>query len=219
MKKIPYVLLVFIWLPLLAFGGQVRYVTPKAEIPLRSGKGTDYRIIAVVQDGEQVTVLEEEGYWARIKRENGVEGWIMKRFLSETPPPSQLLQGLRSEKSRLSQKIASLQQELAISMNKGKECKSRLTECVSERNNISRRYNSLKADSANVMTLRDELQNTSRDLEIVKQQLESAMAENKILRKNDRIRWFMAGASVLLAGWLIGLIMGRGKRKRPSLLD
>lgn len=56
------------------------------------------------------------------------------------------------------------------------------------------------------------------ELENLKARLASLKDENKAIRNNSDIKWFMAGGGVFLAGWLAGFVVGRIRRKRPSLL-
>lgn len=46
--------------------------------------------------------------------------------------------------------------------------------------------------------------------------VEDLTIENEALRASQKVKWFVAGALVMLTGWLIGLITGRMKRKRRS---
>jgi SH3 domain protein len=46
--------------------------------------------------------------------------------------------------------------------------------------------------------------------------VEDLTIENEALRASQKVKWFVAGALVMLAGWMIGLITGRMQRKRRS---
>ncbi len=50
------------------------YVKPSAEVPVRRGQGNDYKIIAVVNSGTEVRILEEKEDWARVRLASGKEG-------------------------------------------------------------------------------------------------------------------------------------------------
>lgn len=64
----------------------------------------------------------------------------------------------------------------------------------------------------------DELIAAKKELEDIKMQLASLKEENKALKNNSNLKWFIAGGCVFLLGWLIGFIVGRMKKKRPSLI-
>jgi len=197
---------------------ELRYVEPKSEIPLRSGQGTKYRILAVIQDGTKVELLTEDGPWARIRLQDGKEGWVLKRYLTKEPPLSLVVQTLKSDKRRLEQELLKTRQQLETSIKKHEQCAKELKQCTFTSESLKAKYDELKADAADVLNLRNDLEQTKEELTSVQQRLDVTMEENKHLKKNDRIKWFLAGGGVLLAGWLIGLVMGRGRRRRPSLL-
>ena len=53
-------------------------------------------------------------------------------------------------------------------------------------------------------------------LQAAQEKLDRLTQENKELKSSEQIRWFLAGAVVLVGGWLIGLTMGRYQKKRRS---
>lgn len=82
-------LTLFILLTLLAYAptaaADTYSVANEAEVPVRSGQGTEYKIISLLQNGETVVSLEEDGYWIKVRTATGREGWALKRYLSTTP--------------------------------------------------------------------------------------------------------------------------------------
>ena len=66
---------------------ETRYVNSE-NVPLnvRSGPGTDNAIVARLDHGTQVSLLERWGVWARIATLSGeAEGWVLQRYLIPTP--------------------------------------------------------------------------------------------------------------------------------------
>lgn len=49
---------------------------------MRSGPGIENKLAGSAKKGEKVTVLEQSGEWSRIKKSNGIEGWVLSKFLS-----------------------------------------------------------------------------------------------------------------------------------------
>jgi SH3 domain protein len=74
-----------------------------------------------------------------------------------------------------------------------------------------------QADATQAAAL-DDSAAAKKELEDMKAQLTSIKDENRALRNNNHIKWFIAGGGVFLLGWLIGFAVGRMKKKRPSLL-
>lgn len=56
--------------------------TAKESVALRSGAGTNYDVIRVIFQNEQVTVTDSsDATWAKIKTSDGTEGYCMKQYL------------------------------------------------------------------------------------------------------------------------------------------
>ncbi len=61
--------------------GQIFVIAVSANI--RSGPGTEYRIIGSVKKGERLAVLGEEGDWYNVELADGKRGWIHKKLISK----------------------------------------------------------------------------------------------------------------------------------------
>jgi uncharacterized protein YgiM (DUF1202 family) len=56
--------------------------TPRdGSLNLRTGPGTDFAIIVRMDHGDRVAVLERQGSWARVRHEDGFNGWASLNFL------------------------------------------------------------------------------------------------------------------------------------------
>lgn len=64
-----------------------------ANVNLREGPGTNYKIIRNVKKGTSLGILEVKGTWLRVRLEDGSEAWVNKSATSEvsnsspSPPP------------------------------------------------------------------------------------------------------------------------------------
>ena len=63
-----------------------------ANVNLREGPGTNYKVIRNVKKGTSLGILEVKGTWLRIRLEDGIEAWVNKLATSEgsnaSPSPS-----------------------------------------------------------------------------------------------------------------------------------
>lgn len=65
----------------------VRYISDETAITLRDNKGMDAAVAGLLTSGTRVELLESDsssGY-ARVRVAPGREGWVLARYLSETP--------------------------------------------------------------------------------------------------------------------------------------
>ncbi len=197
----------------------VLYVVPKAEVPVRSGKGTEYKILAVLREGTEVTFIEEDGPWSKVKLANGTEGWILSRYLSPERPPKMQLEEAKDRLRELQRMIQSLQKRLGDTEMALRACEREREACLSERDDFMNKYNLLLEDSKNIVTLKKNYEKQLMEINNLKKEVAVLKRENSDLKNDENIRWFIAGSGVLLLGWLIGFSIGRRNRRRsPSLL-
>lgn len=55
----------------------------RTAVNLRKGPGTAFPIVSVIESGSQVTVLEQQRSWSRVKLSSGVTGWVMSKAIVE----------------------------------------------------------------------------------------------------------------------------------------
>ncbi len=216
-RLLPLVMLLVAFLAQTALAG-TWFVKPSAEVPLRRGQGKDYRIVAVLQNGTPVELLETEEPWARIRLASGKEGWILKRYLSSEPPLGQQIVALREEKKNLEQECARTRRELQDLTAANAQTEKELTACLIERDRIKADFQTLQQDTADVVRTKKKLTDSLLRVKNLEASLSAAQAENSTLKKNARLKWFLAGGGVLVLGWLLGLITGRSRKRRSSLL-
>lgn len=193
------------------------YVAPRNELPVRTGKGFKYRIIAILRDGSKVTLIKTDGDWAYIRLQDGREGWVLKRYLSKEIPLKQQIAKLKQQNQELLTKLTNANKTISDLQNKLDTLTSQNSILKNKLDYITNAYTQLKHDAANVISLKKAYESSQRELQQAKQQIVILETQNNHLKNSDRIKWFLAGAAVLLIGWLIGLIMGRGRRRRSSL--
>ena len=51
------------------------------KINIRSGPGTQYKIVGKAYYGVVFKTIEQKGGWAKVRHESGLEGWIMRSLL------------------------------------------------------------------------------------------------------------------------------------------
>ncbi|PXF56635.1 MAG: TIGR04211 family SH3 domain-containing protein [Deltaproteobacteria bacterium] len=210
-------LVVFLCFPSTALAKYL-YVIPTAELPLRSGKGSEYRVVAVIINGSRVQLLKEDGDWAMVRTSNNKKGWMPKRYLNASPPLKDVVASLQVERNQLKKQTTGMSEQLAEASEARNQYEQELKACILDRDQIKKSYDSLKKDAADVLNFKQALSETAEELQGVKHKYTIAEQENEYLMDNSRIKWFLAGGGILIVGWIIGLITTRGRKRRPSLL-
>lgn len=210
-------LVVFLCVPSTALAKYL-YVIPTAEIPLRSGKGNEYRVVAVIINGSRVQLLKEDGDWAMIRTSNKKKGWMPKRYLNASPPLKDVVASLRVERDQFKKQTTKISEQLDEASEARNQYEQELKACILDRDQIRKSYDSLKEDAADVLNFKKALSETAEEFQEIKHKYTIVEQENEHLRDNSRIKWFLAGGGILIVGWIIGLITTRGRKRRPSLL-
>ncbi len=200
------------------FAGQW-YVKPSAEVPVRRGQGTEYKIVAVVESGTMVTLVEENEGWAKVQLKSGKEGWILKRYLSNDKPLQEQVAALTRTKTQLKEKLTKTDGRLTELLQVHNKTEQDLTDCMAQRDTIKADYQRLQQDTADVVLTKKKLAETQQQVSELTNRMTDLQLENTGLKKSSALIWFLIGAGVLLTGWFIGLLTGkRTKKRRSSLL-
>ena len=189
-------------------------VVSDSEVSVRSGQGTKHKVLTHLRNEETVTTLEDAGPWIKIRTTTGIEGWMLKRYLNNAPSvddaftlPTKNDQtseqpGPPSKSVPLGERnIQTSQPEAQVTQEKTEPRQSKIT-------------NSLPTEQ----TLNEPGTEANKSTEELRNKLAALTLENKDLRENERIKWFLAGGGVFVCGWLIGLITCRSRKRKPSLL-
>jgi len=198
--------------------GATLYVAPATEVPIRTGRDNTKKIVAVLSDGTQVELLKEEDSWALVRTKGGKEGWMLRRYLTEMPPPEMLVSSLKRQNRVLREKYKRLEDEFKKMSRSGTDCEKKLAACMSDKDSLRSRFERLKEDSADVIQTKKVLLETQKRLSKANAQLIVLKQKVNSLETDSNVKWFVAGGGILLLGWLLGLFSRNSRRRRPSLL-
>ena len=77
------------------------WIRAEVRLNLRTGPGSGYRILDVLQTGDGVKVLERADGWTKIQAADGKQGWIPAGYLKAEAPPTIRLGQLEQEVTQL----------------------------------------------------------------------------------------------------------------------
>lgn len=194
------------------------YVAPTAELAIRRGQGTEFKIVAMVKNGAKVEVIEETEYYKKVRLNSGKEGWMLGRFLTPDPPLDSVVERLREEKSKWQEKSTAANQkieELTLALTTTQE---ELKNLRNEREELTHDYETLQRDTADVVQIKQDLERTAGENGTLLEKLAVIEGQYNALKKDSNMYWFLAGAGVLVAGIILGKMPGPSRRRRSSLL-
>ncbi len=88
------------------------YVGDNLRVGVRNKPGTQTPPITVINSGEKLDVLENDGKYSRIKTSKGAEGWVRNTYLSKTPPAKLRLAELETHYKTAQTEVLVLQNQL-----------------------------------------------------------------------------------------------------------
>jgi SH3 domain protein len=196
---------------------QTWYIRPASEIPLRRGQGSDYKILAIVPDGTAVSIIEENETWAKVVTDDKREGWILKRYLTEDPPLEIRLDSLQKENTALKATMADLRLKNEELSAFNTAMQNTLDHNQEQLAVTTDKYQELVNDTADVITIKSNLDQSKQTIAKLQQELGSVTAENKRLKASQNIKWFLAGGGTLIFGCIAGMIFSQSKKRKSSL--
>ena len=210
---------------------ETRYVGDQLIITLRQGASTKHKILKTLETGTPLEIIEEGSSYYKVRTSDGTEGYVLRQYISSNPPKalridelevenSALLKtndDLQKSKSALEMQLIEIQgkynNEFSSLTAKSKEIEQNLDQAVNNERIITEKYNTLVAQSENVVEI-------ARERDQLLQKNKKLTANIKVLQKKNEkfadskmIKWFLAGGGVFFFGWLIGKI-SRKKRSR-----
>jgi len=221
MKKIAYLNLVFVLTIFLftqpGLAVNTAYVTDLCQVNLRSGPGTSFRVVSTLSSGFVVEVLGKKEGWSNVRlvKEGGesVDGWIMDKYLVDQPPWAAQAKTLNAS---LKEQLACIVEEKNQLSERETRLAQELKDTTAKLQTVQQDYDSLKAGSSDYLKLKQEYTAAKTALAQAQDNVRTLTREIDNLKLSQRVRWFIAGALVLICGWVIGVFMGRYQRKRRS---
>ena len=193
------------------------YVTDVLRLTLRTGQSTEHKIIAVIESGQRVEILESGEEWSSVRLADGKEGWVLSRYLTPRETFNIKLKRLEDKHKNLMAQSASLLEENTKLNSENKKLKTASGQNEKALNKIQRDFESLKSESAEFIKLKTKYEKTSKELNNKSQRLAEVEEQISRLQLYHAIKWFLVGAGVLLLGFIIGFSTKR-QRRRSSLL-
>lgn len=200
-KSIHMLFILCLWVWVSAVSAQEVYVSGITKVTMRTGPGIEHKIVAMLETGTRLEILDPQPDWSLVQTDNQKQGWVLTRFITEDKPLTLQVEKLGMENERLA---ATLEE----SQKKNQALAQKNTELV----DIEKKYQDLARASADFLELDAEYKALVQLSEDQKQQI--AALEKSL--ENETMLWFLSGAGVFIVGLILGL--STRKKKKRSLL-
>jgi SH3 domain protein len=200
---------------------ETRYVSDRLEIQMRTGKGTEYRILRMLPSGTPLEILEvdQENGYAKVRTPSGVEGWVLDRFLMSGRAARDLLADAEKKLARLELENRKLKSSLdELQDAKGSTDKER-AQLGKENRKLNQELEEIRRTASSALAIDAENKDLKSKIIAYERKLQSLQQENEGLRDRTARDWFMVGAGVVILGMIIGLIIPRIRWRKKSSWD
>jgi len=206
----------------------IQYVSDLLIISIRDGQDPDAAVLGYLRSAAAVDILEETNELMRIRTEDGIQGWVRKKFIVPDKPKAVIINELNEKVAILEENIQTLQEGSdAQGLQKLIDgYKQRVTNLTASLDNEKRTRLALQRDLKKVNTEHRQLVNQSKKNQEASKELASLKNENKTLKDklasipppadetpmlSGNMKWFLIGGGVLLLGFIVGRAL-KGKR-------
>ncbi|MBF0623308.1 MAG: TIGR04211 family SH3 domain-containing protein [Magnetococcales bacterium] len=183
--------------------GEILYVTDQFTITLRKGKDINQPEIRSLPTGTRVELLEQgEKGWGRVRTESGQEGWVLKRYLIPEKPARMRLEEVLEAQRRVEAERDALGKQVAILQN-GLQAQGQLKEELER----------IKRISSSALAMEKEIQSLREHNREVNGRLAALQEEKETLEAQSSTTFFLAGAGVLILGFVAGGFLSRRRQR------
>jgi SH3 domain protein len=211
---------------------ETRYVSDRLIISVRDGQNQDAAVLGYIETATPVDILEEKEDLLRIRTENGIEGWVQAKYIVSEKPKAIIIENLKNDIMALNKEVETLKNEqdsasnaLLKTKNMYQEKIEELTEEVninqkfaakakSDFIQLNKKYTTLLNYSKNSEELIGEVEKLKKLNVELNTEVKSLKKDRKNPLKSNRIQSFIAGAGVLLFGFILGGSTRKKKRSR-----
>lgn len=197
------------------------WVSDQFEIMLRTGPSTGNAIQLMLDSGTRLEVLErdpETGY-SRVRTPGGTEGWVITRYLMNEPSAREQLQQLTSQLTDAQETGSSLSSQLEAIRAQQRQAEQRVASLEQEKQALETELAEIRRTAADVLAIDEQNRRLQEELTDAQIRVDTLEEENRNLSGQRNRNWFIAGASVLFAGMLLGIWLPRIRWQRRSRYD
>jgi SH3 domain protein len=196
------------------------YVSDTFEIVVRSEKNSESgrNIIKLLPTGTAVEVISMDDSWATIQLSDGRTGYTLKRYLLSRLPYKMMADQLQEQVEEQQQRLVTLTEQLTTLQEEHQRLQGSSREQEAQLTDITQKYEQLQQGASQFLQLKAEHTHLTQAYQQSQQQLTELQDSHLVLKKSRNLSWFLSGAGVMLAGWIIGMITERfrGRRRRQG---
>ncbi len=200
---------------------ETRYVSDRLEIQMRTGKGTQFRILRMLPSGTPLEILEvdQENGYARVRAPGGVEGWVLSRYLMKGQAARERLTSAEKRLAELELENRKLKTSFGDLRAEKGDTEQQRSALERENRKLSQELEEIRRTASSALAIDAENKDLKGKIVAYERQLQTLQQENEGLKDRTARDWFMVGAGVVILGMILGLIIPRIRWRKKSSWD
>jgi SH3 domain protein len=191
-----------------------RYVTDQLKLESRSGPGTSNRIVRMLESGTPLQVFDEQDGWSRVRLPDGTEAWILSRYLMSEAPARGRLQDTLSQLERARDEMGSRNTQINALQAEAEALREDRDSLATKLELVVQELAALKQTAAGAVALQEQNAKLTEQAAAASQKYDLLHGNYLLLRDARGRDWFLAGAGVLLGGFILGIVIPRIRWRR-----
>jgi SH3 domain protein len=195
-----------------------RWITDQLTADMRRGQSNRHAITRMVPSGTAVQLLQTDkasGY-SRIRTPSGAEGWVLSRYLMAQPPARVRVPELEARVRSLAAQQTSASGELQTVTRERDDLRRQVQALEASGRSLEQQLSEARSLSADTAKIANQNRLLTDKIARAEQQISELDARNRALSDSGRRDWFLAGAGVLGAGLVLGLVLPRIRWKKKD---
>jgi len=193
------------------------YVDDVIYVPMRSGQGTQYRIIVPgVRSGTPLEVLDRGEEHVRVRLPDGKEGWIAQRYITNEPIARDRLERVNEQLEEANRRVANFDDQISEVRNARDEYAREAEELASRNEELQRELEEITAVSSNALQLEERNQELEQSNQKLRNDLEVLTAEKERLEDKSDSDFMLLGAGLVFFGMVLAVLVPMLKPTRKT---
>lgn len=199
--------------------GQTRYVSDELVITFRTQPSNRGEIIRNLTTGTAMELLDapEDSEWARVRLNDGREGWVRRQYLTAEPVARTRLQTSNREVERLSHTVTDLREQLQTVQSERDEARQSNASLTEQVERLEQELAEIRRVSSGALDTAAENERLTDLNARLRGELDTLLAERDRLAENARERWMLIGGGLVLGGLFLGMILKARPRRSAWL--
>jgi SH3 domain protein len=195
-----------------AAAAETAYVTDIIRLAVRSGPGNDQKSIGLLESGQAVEIVKPGDEWALVRMANGTEGYVLSRYLVSHQPVKFRFDQLQEKFKALSGQAAGLAEENSRLNADNEKLAAAASASQKELTALRSEFEAFKQEAADFTGLKGKYDALAAELARKQEKIAHLETQSNDILGPNNLYWFLAGAGVLLTGFLTGYSVKRQRR-------